>query len=176
VLRRAAVAAVLAALALASPARAETVLELGHGQEPSVVAADDTTRALVSVDGGSTWSGPTPVGTGLGEVHDAELSPEGALVDTVHDAVEMTFQRVPLGGGVESRVVPLGRHTSTAWPRVTHLPDGRPAVIAQYALRRLGARVPAACADPYTAWSPFSAWRGLAKSGTSDADAGPTGT
>jgi hypothetical protein len=62
-------------------------------------------RALVSADGGTTWSGPTQVGAGLGYVYDAELSPDGAFVDTVHDAVEMTFQRVPAGG----RVVPLGR-------------------------------------------------------------------
>jgi hypothetical protein len=236
---RAAAAAVLALLATAAPARSETVLQLGHGGEPSAVtdaagtlhvvwrdvtaprvplyycrvpaggsgctpailadwatrphlllrpqdgaliavygSTDDTTRAVVSGDGGTTWSVPAPVGTGLGEVHDAELSPDGGFVDTVHDAVEMSFQRVPLGGGVESRVVPLGQHRSTLWPRVTHLPDGRPAVIAQYALGRLGARVPAAGADPENAaaWSPFNAWNGLRKSGASDVDAGPTGT
>jgi hypothetical protein len=140
---------------------------------------DGATMALASGDGGTTWTPAQPVGTGLGNVYDAELAPDGAAVDTVAFSVlDTRFQRVPLGGGIESRVASLGAPRSTRAPRVTHLPDGRPVVAEQYRAHTLGTRVPARGADPNVAaaWGPASALRRLRGGDTSDADSGPSGT
>ena len=45
------------------------------------------------------------------------------------------------------RIVALGDKHDVRVPRVTHLPDGRPAVIAHYAEQRLGSRVEVPGAD-----------------------------
>ena len=80
---------------------------------------DGATMELGSVDGGATWTAPRPVGTGLGNVYDAELTPDGSAIDTVAFSVtDLRFQRVPLAGGVEPRVVSLGPPASgTRWKR-----------------------------------------------------------
>jgi hypothetical protein len=235
------VLAAAVALVLPATARAEPVVEVGHGQQPSAVTdaagtlhvlwrdvtapmvpllycrvpaggssctpvelahwatwfphlllrpqdgalialfstLDDVDQVLVSTDGGTTWSGPTTISAGLGDIYDAELTPDGGFVDMIRGSgIDSTFQRAPLGGGVEQRLVSLGRAESVRWPRLTHLPDGRPVVIAHFTPDRLGARVPAAGADPdvQAAWGPVGAWRQLGNTDASDADAGPTGT
>jgi hypothetical protein len=140
---------------------------------------DGATMALASADSGTTWSSAEPVGTQLGNVYDAELTPDGSAVDTVaYGTVAVGFQRVVLGGGVESRVVSLGVPRSVRAPRVTHLPDGRPVVAEQYQTHVLGTRVPALGADPNVqgAWGSARAWRRLRHADTSDADSGPSGT
>jgi hypothetical protein len=141
---------------------------------------DPVTKVVSSGDGGTTWSAPAIVGTGLDEVEDAELAPDGGSVDTVSGTPQYVaeFQRVPLSGGPEGRIVMLGELTTRLWPRLTHLPDGRPVVIGHYAESRLGARVAAAGADPNdpAAWGPATAWPGLRGGYSSDADVGPTGT
>jgi hypothetical protein len=138
------------------------------------------TMLVTSADGGATWSGATPIGGGLSQLDDAELSPDGAFVDTVSSTTtgEVQFQRVPLGGGTEQRVVSLGVKRDLLPPRVTHLADGRPVVIAHYATNRLGARVAALGVDPNdpAAWGPPTAWRRLRAADASDGDLGPTGT
>ena len=148
---------------------------------PGLDAASQLRTMLVaSGDGGTTWSGATAIGSGLSQIDDAELSPDGAFVDTVDSTPtgEVQFQRVPLGGGAEQRVVPLGVKSDLLPPRVTHLADGRPAVIAHYAANRLGARVAALGADPNdpAAWGPATAWHRLRAADASDGDSGPTGT
>jgi hypothetical protein len=140
---------------------------------------DGATMALASADSGTTWTPAAPVGTGLGNVYDAELTPDGSAVDTVaYSTVGVGFQRVVLGGVVESRVVSLGVPRSVRAPRVTHLRDGRPVVAEQYQAHVLGTRVPALGADPDVqgAWGSASAWRRLRHADTSDADSGPNGT
>jgi hypothetical protein len=141
---------------------------------------DPVTKVVTSADGGTTWSAPAIVGTGLDEVEDAELTPDGAAIDTVSGTPQYVaeFQRVPVSGGPEGRIVPLGELTTRLWPRLTHLGDGRPVVIGHYAESRLGARVAAAGADPNdpAAWGPASAWPGLRGGYSSDGDVGPTGT
>lgn len=141
--------------------------------------ADDTTMALWSTDGGATWSSPTAVGTGLVGLRDAELTADGSGVDTVGDAVgRVSFQRVSLGGGTESRVVQLGPDRSVRAARVTHLPDGRPVVVAHYALHRLGARAPNPGADPddRAAWKPFTRWSQLTRADAGDGASSRGGT
>src|SRR4051812_36544418 len=136
---------------------------------------DGATMALSSGDGGTTWTPAAPVGVGIGNVYDAELTPDGSAVDTVAFSVlDVRFQRVPLGAGVEPRVVSLGQPRSVRAPRVTHLPDGRPVVAAQYRAHVLGTRAPATGADPDAqgAWGPARAWRGLRHADTSDAASG----
>ena len=147
---------------------------------PSVDATlDQVTSIAASGDGGTTWTGQTPVGVGMHGISDAQLSPDGAFVDTVFvDANNVLFQRVPLGGGVERRIVTLGPNRDVRVPRVTHLPDGRPAVIAHFARHRLGVRVPAVGADPndQSVWASAASLRGLSDADASDGDGGPTGT
>ena len=61
---------------------------------------------------------------------------------------------------------------------MTHLADGRPVVIAEYADDRLGTRVAvlSADADVPGSWTTPGAWRSLAGADASAADAGLTGT
>jgi len=143
-------------------------------------ALDDATMAVVSLDGGTTWSAPTPIGfEDIENIDRAAPSADGGAVDTVASLGDrVLFQRVPLGGGAERRTVELGPREDVLVPRVTHLPDGRPLVIAHYADDRLGTRVPALGADPSdpNAWGSFRQWRTLRDADASAADSGPTGT
>jgi hypothetical protein len=148
---------------------------------PGLDAASQLRTMLVlSPDGGTTWSAATPIGMGLSEIDDAELSPDGAFVDTVASTAtgEVQFQRVGLAGGLEQRVVPLGVKKDLLAPRVTHLADGRPVVIAHYAADRLGARAARLGADPNdpSAWGSATTFHRLRNADASDGDAGPTGT
>jgi hypothetical protein len=148
---------------------------------PGLDAASQLRTMLVaSGDGGTTWGAPTPIGSGLSEIDDAELSLDGAFVDTVASTPtgEVQFQRVPLGGGTEQRVVSLGVKRDLLAPRITHLADGRPVVIAHYAVDRLGARVARPGAEPNdpAAWGSATAMHRLRDADASDGDVGPTGT
>jgi hypothetical protein len=138
------------------------------------------TMLVVSGDGGTTWGPPTPIGAELADIDDAELTPDGAAVDTVSSTPtgEVQFQRVALGGGLEQRVVSLGIKRDILPPRVTHLPDGRPVVIAHFAADRLGTRVARLGADPDdpAGWGSTTALHRLRNADASDADVGPTGT
>jgi hypothetical protein len=148
---------------------------------PGLDAASQLRTMLVlSPDGGTTWTGATPIGAGLSEIDDAEISPDGAFVDTVASTAtgEVQFQRVPLAGGLEQRVVSLGVKKDLLAPRVTHLADGRPVVIAHYAADRLGARVARLGGDPNdpAAWGSATTFHRLRNADASDGDVGPTGT
>jgi hypothetical protein len=139
----------------------------------------DATGIVVSADGGTTWSGQASVGAGLPDINDAKLSLDGSFVDTVAFSGDtVLFQRVPVAGAPETRLVLLGEKHDVRVPRVTHLPDGRPAVIAHFAEQRLGSRVevPGADVNVATSWSPFTAWRLLPHGDASAADVGPTGS
>jgi hypothetical protein len=141
-------------------------------------ALGEATDVVASVDGGTTWSGQAPVGVGMDTISDAKLSPDGAFVDTVRSAGrEVQFQRVALGGAPEQRIVSLGTYQDRL-PRVTHLADGRPVVVAKYVTNRVGTRVAVLGVDVDAAgsWTAAGAWRSLAGADASAADAGPTGT
>jgi hypothetical protein len=140
---------------------------------------DEVTSFVASGDGGTTWTGQLPVGVGMESISDAKLTPDGGFVDTVRSkGQQVLFQRVPLGGGIEQRIVSLGTYQNLRLPRLTHLPDGRPVAVAQYVAGRLGTRVAVPGADVGVpgSWSPFGAWRSLAGADASAGDAGPTGT
>jgi hypothetical protein len=139
----------------------------------------NATGVVASADGGTTWSAQASVGAGLPDINDAKLSLDGGFVDTVAFTSDtVLFQRVPVAGVAERRVVALGEKHDVRVPRVTHLPDGRPAVIAHFAEGRLGVRAPAAGADVNEAasWGPFGAWHLLRGADASAGDVGPTGT
>jgi hypothetical protein len=143
-------------------------------------ALDDATTMVASADGGATWGAPAIVGfEDVESIDRAVLSPDGSAVDTVTSlGRRVVYQRVPLGGGVERRTVDLGPKEDVLVPRVTHLPDGRPLVIAHYADDVLGERAPAPGADPSDprAWGAFRQWRTLRDADASAVDSGPTGT
>jgi hypothetical protein len=138
-----------------------------------VVPGDDdqarnVTFALASGDGGTTWSGPTIVGIGEYDIDHAALTPDGNAVDTLEDGVrQMAWQRVPIAGPPEQRLVSLtpepdGRDTGfTNSGNVGFLPDGRPMVIADspYVGEDIRYRVLRAGVDPYVngSWTPWSA-------------------
>ncbi len=136
-----------------------------------VVPGDDAqarhvTFELVSTDGGTTWSGPSIVGVGQYDIDDATLTPDGSAVDTLEDFVNrMAWQRVPVGGPAETRIVsltnePNGRDTSFVFSgNLGYLPDGRPMIVANSPDVGAGNRyrVLEAGADPYVNGS-WSAW------------------
>jgi hypothetical protein len=139
----------------------------------------NATGVVSSGDGGMTWTGQASVGAGMPDINDAKLSLDGGFVDTVAFSGEtVLFQRVPVAGPPETRIVSLGEKHDVRVPRVTHLPDGRPAVIAHFAEQRLGSRVelPGADVNVATSWTSFGAWRRLPNADASAADVGPTGS
>jgi hypothetical protein len=130
--------------------------------------ARDVTFELVSTDGGATWSGPTIVGVGQYDIDEVALTPDGTAVDTLEDFVRnMSWQRVPVGGAAETRIVsltaePNGRDTSFVFSgNVGYLPDGRPMIVGYSPDSPGGSRyrVLRAGADPYVngSWSAWSA-------------------
>jgi hypothetical protein len=129
--------------------------------------ARNVTFALTSSDGGNSWTGPTIVGIGQYDIDAVALTPDGSAVDTLEGFVhDMSWQRVPLSGPPEQRIVSLtaepdGRNTGFVFDaNVGYLPDGQPMIVGHSP--EVGAetryRVLRAGADPYvngswTAWS-----------------------
>jgi hypothetical protein len=129
---------------------------------------DHVTFVLTSGDGGTTWSTPTVEGAGMYDVDRVALTPDGTAVDTLEDFVtQMSWQRIPLAGPPEQRIVSLtpepdGRDTSFVFSdNIAYLPDGRPMIVGhspdvgagtRYRVLRRGA-------DPYAnaSWTPWSA-------------------
>jgi hypothetical protein len=83
--------------------------------------ARNVTFELTSVDGGTTWSGPSIVGVGQYDIDHPALTPDGSAVDTLEDFVtHMSWQRVAISSPptpAETRLVSLtaepdGRDTS----------------------------------------------------------------
>jgi hypothetical protein len=141
----------------------------------AVPGNDDQSRhvtfALISGDGGTTWSGPTIVGIGQYDVDHAALTPDGRAIDTLEDFVtHMSWQRSPIPSAPtppEERLVsltdePNGAETSFVNSgNLTYLPDGRPMIVADSPDVGAGIRyrVLRAGADPYAnaSWTPWSA-------------------
>ena len=130
--------------------------------------ARNVTFALISADGGTTWSAPAIVGVGQYDIDQAALTPDGGAVDTLENFVRhMSWQRVPIAGPPEQRIVSLtaepdGRDTSFVFSgNLAYLPDGRPMLVAQSPDVGAGIRyrVLRAGADPYlnASWTPWSA-------------------
>jgi hypothetical protein len=67
------------------------------------------TYVLTSADGGAVWSAPVVTGTAWYDIDAIELTPDGQALDTVHvgSVTGHEFQRVPLAGPAEARVVQL---------------------------------------------------------------------
>jgi hypothetical protein len=147
--------------------------------------ARNVTFALSSTDGGTTWNGPAVVGIGQYDIDDATLTPDGSAVDTLESFVKsMSWQRVPIAGPPETRLVsltpePNGRDTAFVFSgNVGYLPDGRAMIVAYSPNVGAGVRyrVLQAGADPYanaswTAWSAAPALGGI----NVDAEFGPNG-
>jgi hypothetical protein len=135
--------------------------------------ARNVTFLLTSVDGGTTWSSPTVAAIGMFDIDRAALTPDGGAVDTLEDFVtHMSWQRVPLGGPPETRLVSLtaepdGRDTSFVFSgNLGYLPDGRPMIVGHSPGAGTRYRVLRAGADPYvngswTAWSAAPALGGI---------------
>jgi hypothetical protein len=142
----------------------------------------DTTYAYSSGDGGATWSGPTTIATGLGDVVRARLTADGTAVDLVGTPTgQIVWQRAPLAGPPESRTIDLRAGTGYGGGldteiELTTLPDGRTALIAQGDHRNVGIRALGA-GDPYQQ-ATWSSWAVLPASGGSlwSLGTGPSGT
>lgn len=112
-----------------------------------------TTYLLSSRDGGASWSSPVSVGTGMERINSAQLSADGNAVETVGDTTDDSsfgWQRVPLTGGPEQRVVPLASQTEDViQPELGRLSDGRTIVAGTASGTRAAFRV-LGSGDPYT--------------------------
>jgi hypothetical protein len=109
----------------------------------------NATFVQTSSDGGSSWTAPVMVGQGLYNIEDAALTPDGTAVDTW--SADHQWQRVPLGGGVETRTVALGGGLGG---RLGTFGDGRAFVAASPGAT---VRVRVLSGDPYVAAS----WRAV---------------
>jgi hypothetical protein len=91
----------------------------------------DATFVQISADGGSSWTAPRIAGRGLFDIESAVLTPDGTAVDTV-SVQQDAWQRVPLGGGVETRTVALGTDPAGTkgglGSELGTLGDGRPII------------------------------------------------
>lgn len=147
--------------------------------------SNDATFVVTSGDGGTTWSAPAIVGYGQYDIDHVALTPDGRAIDTLEDFVRhMSWQRVPVAGPPEQRIVsltnePNGADTTYMFDgNVGFVPDGRPMIIANSPTHGAGTRyrVLRPGADPYVngSWTPWSAAPRL---GGVDVDAafGPNG-
>ena len=132
-------------------------------------AAQYVTYLWTSLDGGATWSGPAPVGGGLRNIDAAALTSDGRAIDLVQGIVSHDgFQRVPLGGAPESRLVsllpePSGAPTVFYYSlNVAELRTGGPMLIADDHHRRTRYRLFAG-GDLYAnaSWTPWAAAKAL---------------
>jgi hypothetical protein len=122
------------------------------------------TFLLSSADGGTTWTPPRLAGRGLDPFEDATLTPDGNAVDTVDD--EQNWQRVSLGGGVETRIAHLRQNAGGSdsgineSPNLGYLKNGRAMTIGWGSALGVRARVLTG-ADPYVnaSWTPWRAVR-----------------
>src|ERR1700754_4346249 len=95
---------------------------------------DDTNYGVTwlrsSIDGGATWQGPLPIGTGLARLDDLALSNDGASVFTVaEDTDSLFFQADPLTGSearlIDLNATPSGGHAGSAYrAEVVQTPQG----------------------------------------------------
>ena len=143
------------------------------------------TYAYASGDGGTTWSGPTAIGTGVDDVVQARLTADGAAVETVGSfSAGLPWQRDPLAGPAETRAFSLVAGTRFGFGTplgLATLPDGRTAVVSSETVSgparfRTAMRVLSG-PDPYQEPS-WSAWTQLPSvpGSVADLDAGPSGT
>jgi len=142
-----------------------------------LIGVDTGLYVTASVDGGATWSPPGLVAPGPEDIDAAALTPDGAAIDVVGSGGgEYRFQRIPLGGGVETRAVALGERRF-APGHIAHLSDGRPVFTGDFVVNQLQSRVGAGGVDPNTpaAWGDTH-WRRISGVDRTALDGGPTGT
>ena len=135
----------------------------------------------VSIDGGATWQGPLPIGTGLSRLNDLALSNDGASVFTVsEDSDNLFFQADPVTGSearmLDLNATPAGGHAGSAYrAELVQTPQGTLVAaidtITDTLWRVFGG------GDPYNqaSWQPFPA-RKLRGEGDPDLATGPRGT
>jgi hypothetical protein len=146
----------------------------------AVNASANTTYEYASGDGGATWSGPSVIGTGIGDVVRAKLTTDGTAVDLLSPEGGLVWQRAPLGGAPETRTIDLRAGSSfgsgfATGAELTTLPDGRTALFGQDHTGRLALRALAA-GDPY-AQATWGSWSLLPAPGSLwGLSSGPTGT
>src|SRR4051794_24860531 len=144
-------------------------------------AAHGVTWLRASVDGGATWQGPLPIGTGLSRLDDLALSNDGASVFTVAEDTDSLFFQADPTTGSEARMVdlngtPSGGHAGSASrAEIVQTPQGTLVAaidtITDTLWRVFGA------GNPYNqaAWQPFPA-RKIRGEGDPDLASGPRGT
>lgn len=91
--------------------------------------SDPVTNLVASGDGGATWSPPRLVGRGMPQPTGATLTPDGQAIDLQRDASgSFSLQRLPLSGGVETRLIELSSRFYQGGS-LMYLPDGRPLAV-----------------------------------------------
>jgi hypothetical protein len=143
---------------------------------------DDSVWAFTSADGVS-WSGPLPIGLGIGEFDAAVLTADGQAVDLLAaDTGENLFQRAPVAGPPTASVLnlattPAGTTTDYDYPGdLTRLRDGRTLALLGSPADGFAYRILSG-ADPFAdaSWTPWPATRVTKEWEEPRAAAGPRG-
>ena len=144
-------------------------------------AAHGVTWLRTSIDGGATWQGPAPIGTGLSRLDDLALSNDGASVFTVsEDTDSLLFQADPLTGS-EARLLDLnakpdGSHAGSAYrAEIVQTPQGTLVAAIDTITDTLWRIFGGGDLYNQAAWQPFPA-RKIRGEGDPDLATGPRGT
>ncbi len=144
-------------------------------------AAHGVTWLRTSVDGGATWQGPLPVGTGLSRLDDLALSNDGASVFTVSEDLDnLFFQADPLTGS-EARMIDLnakpdGSRAGSAYrAEIVQTPQGSVVAAIDTITDTLWRVWGGGDLYNQAAWQPFPA-RKVRGEGDPDLASGPRGT
>ncbi len=134
-----------------------------------------------SIDGGVSWQGPNPIGTGMRRLDDLALSSDGASVFTVgEDTDSLFFQADPVTGS-EARLLDLnakpdGSHAGSAYrAEIVQTPQGRLVAAIDTITDTLWRVFGGGDAYNQAAWLPFPARR-IRGEGDPDLASGPRGT
>jgi hypothetical protein len=134
-----------------------------------------------SIDGGVTWQGPVPIGTGLRRLDDLTLSNDGASVFTVsEDTDSLFFQAAPVTGSeartLDLNATPAGGHAGSASAaEIVQTPQGTVVAAIDTITDTLWRVFGGGDLYDQAAWQPFPA-RKLRGEGDPDLASGPRGT
>jgi hypothetical protein len=161
---------------------ADGALMIAQGSGASLDGSNyGVTWLRTSVDGGATWQGPSPIGTGLRRLDDLALASDGASVFTVGEDTDSVFFQADPVTGSEARLLDLnanpdGSHAGSAHrAEIVQTPQGTLVAAIDTITDTLWRVFGAGDVYNQAAWLPFPARR-IRGEGDPDLASGPRGT